>query len=182
MGLNQLHLKQVSSLQQYAYTLALAVVVLAVSAMSLPALAGEKIRTVDGYAVEGHDPVAYFTDSKPTVGKDEFTAEHEGAKYRFASAANRDKFVADPAKFAPQYGGYCAFGAAMARKFPGDPNAWHIADNKLYLNLNKDVQSSWLKDTDGFIRGADNNWPLIAEVADSELEKNQPAGTTTGAQ
>lgn len=154
----------------------------AIAVVTQPASAASEVNIVDGYAVHGHDVVAYFTEGKPVAGKDDFTAEHDGATYRFASAANRDRFNSDPAKYAPQYGGYCAFGTAMGRKFDGDPNAWSIVDGKLYLNLNKDIQARWKKNVPGFIRGADNNWPKIRTVADADLEKTPPAGVTQGAQ
>ena len=154
----------------------------AIAVLPVPLQAAEEVNIVNGAAVHGFDVVAYFTDGKPTEGKAEFTAEHDGATYRFASAENRDKFAADPAKYAPQYGGYCAFGTAMGRKFDGDPQAWKIVDDKLYLNLNKDVQQRWVADIAGFVRGANNNWPIIQSVADAELEKAQPAGVTIGAQ
>lgn len=150
--------------------------------ISSPASAASEVNIVDGYAVHGHDVVAYFTQGKPVAGNDRFTARYQGADYRFASAANRDRFKADPARYAPQYGGYCAFGAAMGRKFNGDPNAWKIVDDKLYLNLNKSVQERWSKDIPGFVRGADNNWPLIRSITDASLEAKTPAGVTQGAQ
>lgn len=122
-----------------------------------------------GIGVQGHDPVAYFTVGKPTKGSEEFQAAHEGVVYRFASAANRDTFVANPAKYAPQFGGFCAMGARMGKKFDGDANAWHIADGKLYLNLNKDVQSAWLKDVPGNNKTAEANWPKIATKTPKSL-------------
>ena len=153
----------------------------------VPATAGlataeTEVNIVEGYAVHGYDVVAYFTQGKPVVGDDRFTAQYEGATYRFASAEHRDTFTADPALYAPQYGGYCAFGTAMGRKFDGDPNAWAVVDGKLYLNLNKNVQARWKEDVPGFIRGAENNWPLIRSVADANLEASAPAGVTIGAQ
>jgi len=146
------------------------------------ATAETEINIVDGYAVHGYDVVAYFKEGKPVIGDDRYTAEHDGATYRFASADHLDAFKNNPDKFAPQYGGYCAFGAAMGRKFDGDPNAWAIVDDKLYLNLNQKVQERWKEDVPGFIKGADNNWPLIRSVADSSLEASSPAGVTIGAQ
>ncbi|AOW11643.1 hypothetical protein LPB72_19265 [Hydrogenophaga crassostreae] len=122
-----------------------------------------------GIGVQGHDPVAYFTAAAPTKGKAEFQAAHEGVVYRFASAANRDTFVANPAKFAPQFGGFCAMGATMGKKFDGDPTAWHIADGKLYLNLNADVQKSWLADVPGNNKIANANWPKIATQTPKSL-------------
>ena len=153
----------------------------------VPATAGlataeTEVNIVEGYAVHGYDVVAYFTQGKPVAGDDRFTAQYEGATYRFASAEHRDSFIADPAQYAPQYGGYCAFGTAMGRKFDGDPNAWAVVDGKLYLNLNKNIQARWKKDVPGFIRGAENNWPLIRSVADASLEASPPAGVTIGAQ
>jgi YHS domain-containing protein len=114
-----------------------------------------------GLALKGYDPVAYFTDKKPIPGKAEFTARHEGATYRFASAANRDAFAADPAKYAPQYGGYCAYGMASGYKAPIEPDAWTVVDGKLYLNYNQSVRSRWASDIPGYPRKADSNWPTV---------------------
>ena len=143
-------------------------------------LVGE-VNVNEGYAVHGYDVVAYFTAGRPTEGDDRYTAEHQGAQYRFASAENRDRFLGDPALYTPQYGGFCAFGTSVGRKFDGDPHAWRIVDGKLYLNLNKKVQARWLQDPEGYIRGADHNWPIIANVPDAELEASPPAGLTQGA-
>jgi len=110
------------------------------------------------------------------------TYDYAGATWQFASAADRDAFAPDPARYTPQYGGYCAFGTAMGRKFDGDPQAWAIVDDKLYLNLNKDVQARWKGNVPGFVKGAENNWPLIRSVADTSLEASPPAGVTLGAQ
>jgi YHS domain-containing protein len=114
-----------------------------------------------GLALKGYDPVAYFTDGKPVQGKAEFTARHDGATYRFATAANRDRFAADPAKYAPQYGGYCAFGMAGGYKAPIEPDAWTVVDGKLYLNYNQSVRSRWSTDVPGYVRKADANWPTV---------------------
>lgn len=114
-----------------------------------------------GLALQGYDPVAYFTERKPVAGKPEFTATHEGAIYRFSSAANRDAFAAAPAKYAPQYGGYCAFGAAEGYKAPIEPDAWTVVDGKLYLNYSQSVRRRWSSDIPGYIRKADQNWPAL---------------------
>lgn len=153
-------------------------------AITTPATAAQEVNIVDGYALQGFDPVAYFTVGVPTPGNSEFKAEHDGATYRFASAENRDLFNADPEKYAPQYGGFCAFGAAMGRKFGADPQAWRIVDGKLYLNLNKEIQKRWVADIPGFIRGADHNWDIIETIEDAKLadEKIAPKGLTIGAQ
>jgi YHS domain-containing protein len=123
--------------------------------------AGENNVDSSGLALKGYDPVAYFTEKKPVPGKAEFTARHEGATYRFASAANRDTFAAAPQEYAPQYGGYCAFGMASGYKAPIEPDAWTVVDGKLYLNYNQSVRSRWSSDIPGFVRKADANWPTV---------------------
>ena len=90
------------------------------------------------------------------------TATNAGLTWRFANAAHKAAFEKEPAKYLPQYGGFCAMGAHMGKKFDGDPKAWHIADGKLYLNLNADVQAAWLKDVPGHNQSADAKWPGIA--------------------
>lgn len=112
-----------------------------------------------GAAIRGYDPVAYFTEGKPVKGKTEFTQQWKGATWRFASAANRDRFAAAPEKYAPQYGGYCAFGVASGYAVKTESDAWSVVENKLYLNYDRNVQASWVKDTPGYIRKADANWP-----------------------
>lgn len=114
-----------------------------------------------GLALKGYDPVAYFTENKPVPGRADFTALYEGATYRFASAANRDAFAAAPEKYAPQYGGYCAFGLASGYKAPIEPDAWTVVDGKLYLNYNQSVRSRWSSDIPGYVRKADANWPTV---------------------
>jgi len=114
-----------------------------------------------GLALKGYDPVAYFADSRPVPGRPEFTARHEGATYRFASAASRDLFLAAPARYAPQYGGYCAYGMASGYKAPIEPDAWTIVEGKLYLNYSQSVRSRWSSDIPGYIRKADANWPSV---------------------
>jgi YHS domain-containing protein len=118
---------------------------------------------VKGVAVGGYDPVAFFTAGKPTPGKVEFTHEHEGAVWRFASAANRAAFTADPAQYAPQYGGYCAWAVSQGYTAKGDPNAWSIVGDKLYLNYNKAVQLSWEVRKASNIKNGDSNWPAVLD-------------------
>lgn len=112
-------------------------------------------------AVSGYDPVAYFTEGKPVKGDAKFEITHEGAKWRFASAANRDRFVADPKRYAPQYGGYCAWAVSQGSTASADPMQWKIVNDKLYLNYNADVQKKWETDIPGLIRQADRNWPAV---------------------
>lgn len=116
---------------------------------------------VPGVAVGGYDPVAYFADGKPKRGSQKFSLEHNGAQWRFASEANRDSFKANPAKYAPQYGGYCAWAVSRGYTAKGDPNAWKIVNGKLYLNYNQSVQTTWAKDTPGNIAKGDANWPTV---------------------
>ena len=116
---------------------------------------------VKGVAVGGYDPVAYFTDGKPVKGSKDLTTEYEGVTWRFASAANRDAFKANPAKYAPQYGGYCAYAVAKGSTAKGDPQAWTIHDGKLYLNFDKRVRATWAKDIPGNVKKADANWPAV---------------------
>ena len=121
-------------------------------------------------AIQGYDPVAYFTNEKPTKGSSDFTATYKNAIYHFSSEENRDLFRASPAKYAPQFGGFCAFGVTKGRKFDTDPTAWRVVDGKLYLNLNKDVQKVWLEDVPGYITNANQTWPTIKSFTDSALE------------
>jgi YHS domain-containing protein len=112
-------------------------------------------------AVSGYDPVAYFTDGRPVVGSKDFTASWKGAEYRFASAANRDRFKADPARYAPQYGGYCAWAVSQGYTASADPKVWKIVDGRLFLNYSAEVGAKWAKDAAGNIRKADANWPKV---------------------
>ena len=114
-----------------------------------------------GVAIEGTDPVAYFTDGKPVEGSSEFEHEWMGATWRFASAEHRDRFAAEPEKYAPQYGGYCAWAVAQGYTAKIDPEAWKVVDGKLYLNYSKDVQAQWQSDVPGNIAKGDANWPAI---------------------
>lgn len=114
-----------------------------------------------GLAIHGFDPVAYFVAKKPVQGSAKHSLVHEGATYRFSSAANMKSFQANPAKYLPAYGGYCAYGVAVGAKFDGDPRFWKIVDGKLYLNLNADIQKTWLKDVPGNIEKAGKNWKKI---------------------
>ena len=121
-------------------------------------------------AIGGYDTVAYFTAGKAQPGTSDFTATYKNAIYQFSSAENRDLFRENPEKFAPQYGGFCAFGVSMERKFDVDPKAFKIVDNKLYLNLNSDVQKRWLTDTAGYIDTANDNWTSIKDKTDEQLK------------
>ena len=115
----------------------------------------------DGVALKGYDTVAYFTEGRPVMGSTEFQHEWMGAKWQFSSAANRNLFAADPMKYAPQYGGYCAFGVSEGHKAKIDPHVWKIVEGKLYLNYDAGVGEKWRQDIPGRIAKADQNWPKV---------------------
>lgn len=131
------------------------------------AFAGEQYIDKTGFAVSGYDVVSYFDiaqaavgspQAAPAVGKSSITAEYNGATFAFATEANRDRFVADPAGFAPQYDGHCAYGIAKGGKVPGNPTLWRIVDGKLYLNITKNVVSFWEEDIPGNLKLSKKNW------------------------
>ena len=112
-----------------------------------------------GLAVKGYDVVAYFEQSEPHKGSTEFTFTWMSATWQFSSAKNRDLFMAGPEKYAPQFGGYCAWAVGHAYTADADPEAWKIVDGKLYLNYNKDVQKKWSTETTKWIEDGKKNWP-----------------------
>lgn len=146
------------SMQHFARIALLAVAFAAVSV----AWAGEYFER-DGVAIRGHDPVAYFKDGKPVKGSADHRVEHKGSVFLFASKANRDVFAAEPDKYAPQYGGFCAFGMASGYKAATDPAAFTVANGKLYLNYNSDVRKQWSADVPGFVAKADRQWPATSK-------------------
>lgn len=115
----------------------------------------------DGVAIKGYDPVAYFTEGAPREGKPEHMVEYKGAKWQFSSAENKAQFEANPEKFEPVYGGYCAYGVSQNYLVKIEPDAWSIHKGKLYLNYDKNVQKSWSENPDGYIQQADENWPAL---------------------
>jgi YHS domain-containing protein len=110
-------------------------------------------------ALSGYDSVAYFTENKPVKGKSAHSTQYKGAEWRFKSAEHLALFVVDPNKYAPQYGGYCAWAAAHNSASKGDPLAWTIYEDKLYLNYDKDIRVLWLADIVDKIAAADTIWP-----------------------
>jgi YHS domain-containing protein len=113
-----------------------------------------------GPALQGFDPVAYFTEGAPREGDARYTHEWNGAIWRFASAENRHRFQAEPERFAPQYGGYCAFAMSGGSFSPGDANRWRIVDGKLYLNANRFAQTLWEANIPRRVIDADGHWPV----------------------
>jgi YHS domain-containing protein len=122
------------------------------------------VNTERGLAIKGYDPVSYFTTGKPTPGLAQYSTTYKGATYRFASAANRDQFIAAPEKFVPQYGGYCAYAISLNKIADIDPDQWAIVNNKLYLNNGFFAQSLWSLDKSGNIVNGDHNWPLVPKL------------------
>ena len=126
--------------------------------------------TFNDRAVSGYDTVAYFTQGKPVKGSKKFKTEYMDAEWRFSSQENLDLFLGDPAKYAPQYGGYCAWAMGGAengtRGFTasGDPEVWRVVDGKLYLNYDKKVSEKWVVDIPGFIEKADRFYPETVDL------------------
>lgn len=122
-----------------------------------------------GLVIRGYDPVAYFAEGKAVAGRPEYSAEFEGGNYLFATAANRDAFTAEPGKYAPQYGGYCAYGVAVGKKFDVDAGSWRIVDGRLYFNLNPMILEKWGADLADYLHQSEENWPKIRNREPSEL-------------
>ena len=144
---------------------AIAVAVLVgLAAGSLTASAKGPINTIGspGVAIKGFDPVAYFVSGGPKKGKKEFSLSHAGVEWRFASAENKALFVANPAKYKPAYGGYCAYGVAQGYKVKIEGNAWAIRSGKLYLNYDRGIQRRWNKRPGTYVKVANKKWPRLS--------------------
>lgn len=113
------------------------------------------------FAINGYDAVAYHEQQRPVKGKSKFTAEWDGATWRFASAENRDRFASAPQRWAPEYGGYCAWAVSNGYTAKTDPDAWTIHEGKLYLNYSIGVRSKWSEDIPGNVKRGDANWPGV---------------------
>jgi YHS domain-containing protein len=129
---------------------------------SVPALAGDYFE-VDGLALRGYDPVAYIEVHRPTPGKPEHAIVHKGSRFLFASAENQRKFAADPERYAPQFGGFCALGTANGYKVATEPDAFAVVNGKLYLNYNRQVLDLWTEDQASYIERAERNWPEVSK-------------------
>ncbi|WP_299561564.1 YHS domain-containing (seleno)protein [uncultured Sulfitobacter sp.] len=152
---------------RFAVSLAAAITALT---LARAAFAGDQYVDETGYAASGYDVVAYFdlpqnpvgqTQTAPVPGDKTITADHNGATFAFASHENRDRFLADPAQYAPQYDGHCAYGVAKGGKVPGNPTLWRIVDGKLYLNITENVAGFWHEDIPGNLNLSEGNWPDI---------------------
>jgi hypothetical protein len=132
-------------------------------AAALPVFAQSKSDSINkdgsGVAIKGFDPVAYFTQSKPVKGSPAFSYQWMNSTWRFVSGENRDEFARTPEKYAPQYGGYCAYGVSQGHTAPIDPEAWTIVEGKLYLNYSKGVKKTWSEAIPKHIEEANRNWP-----------------------
>ncbi len=120
-------------------------------------------------ALSGYDAVSYFTGKEPVRGSGMHTHRYKGQDYLFASAESLNEFKKNPEKYLPQFGGFCAFGAAMGKKFHADPTVYSVVSGKLYLNLNKDIQMKWNEKQAQMIKDADKNWKEIRTVAADKL-------------
>ena len=130
---------------------------------AVPARAVDAVNTgfFGNTAIKGFDPVAYFHMNEPVKGSSEYTHEWMGAVWHFASAENRDTFAANPERYAPQYGGYCAYAVSQGATANIDPNAFSIVEDKLYLNLSPEIRKRWAADRERYIAQADVNWPKL---------------------
>ena len=116
-----------------------------------------------GLALDGHDPVAFFTDARPVKGRPEYTARYQGAEYRFATMEHQAAFAADPAKYAPQFGGFCAYGLSRGHTASVEIDTWQIVDGRLLLNYNQSVRKQFDAERTENLRKADANWPGVVE-------------------
>jgi len=128
-----------------------------------------------GRAIKGYDAVSYFTEGAPREGNPEITLDWNGATWLFATEQNREAFKADPDRYAPQFGGYCAYAVAKGNPAQADPRIWAIVDDRLYLNLAPGVQEKWEADRTALIAGARNNWP---DVLKGPAKQGQKAGAS----
>ena len=127
----------------------------------LSVLAIEPVHNDSGLAISGYDPVAYFTEQRAVWGNSKYSHQWQGVTWQFDSNANKELFISAPMKYAPQYGGYCAYAAAKGSIAPGDPNAWTITDNKLYLNYSPAIKQRWSENIQGYTARANKKWPRL---------------------
>ena len=137
----------------------------AIALLSASAIAGDLVNVAGASkaAVSGYDTVAFFADSKAVNGSPFISAEYQGATYFFASEEHKALFTAHPEKYAPQCGGFCAYGVGLGKLFPVDINTWQVRNGKLYLNLNPDILKKFNADFEGNVATADKNWPELVK-------------------
>ena len=146
----------------FRFTLKLLAVFLLLLFTTLHASAKSPISaSKNGVAIDGYDAVAYFTQGSPVLGSDKFTHRWQGADWQFVNEKHRDTFAADPEKYAPQYGGYCAYAMSDGGFAAGDGERWRVVDDKLYLNSNWFAEKLWQREIPGNIRDANGHWPKV---------------------
>jgi hypothetical protein len=146
--------------------MAVVVTLLLAGCAATPGLVSQKepvapLNSENGVALKGYDAVAYFADKSPKKGSDQITYAWDGLTWKFVSEGNRKQFAAQPAHYAPQYGGYCAFAVSRGLIADVDPNSWAVVDDRLYLNNNAFAHQLWSEDRPGNISAGDRNWPLV---------------------
>lgn len=139
----------------------LSLIIFALAATAASAGPQPAVNLSRGLALRGYDAVAYWTDGRPVRGAATFTHRWNGAEWRFSSLANRDAFAKNPARYAPRFGGYCAYAVSRGYTADGDPLAWRIVDGHLYLNYSKRAQELWEEDIPGNIAKGTRNWPGV---------------------
>ena len=125
---------------------------------SVGMFAGAPVYTTERGALDGYDPVAFFVEGRPVAGEDAHSMQWRGSRWKFSSAQNLERFRRDPEAFAPQYGGYCAYGMANGYTARTDPDTWTIVDGRLYLNFDADVKAQWQAERAPMIERADEHW------------------------
>ena len=138
-------------------------VFLALAALSSVAPAKELLNLENGVAIQGYDPVAFVADKRPVKGNAQFQSEYRNAKYCFASAEHKAAFDKEPAKYEPQFGGYCAYGASRGKTVPIKIETWEILNGRLLLQYDLEVKSKFDKDPQGTLKKADENWPGLVD-------------------
>jgi YHS domain-containing protein len=123
----------------------------------------EEVFVSHSQAIRGYDAVAYFTEGKPVKGNEKLSLQWKNATWLFSSKENLDAFSKEPEKYAPQFGGYCAYGMSEGHKAPTDPNAWTIVEGKLYLNYSPKVKEMWIKNPSERIEMANKNWTTLKD-------------------
>ncbi len=147
-------------------TLCLVTLTVALVALPFASIAAFEYSTP---GVSGYDLVSFHTGEKPQRGNGNHKATHDGVDYLFVNEANKKTFERNPERYLPAYGGYCAYGVSVKKKFVGDPDVWRIVDGRLYLNLDTKIQNTWSKDIKGNIRKSEANWPKIEHADPAAL-------------
>ena len=117
----------------------------------------------NGIAIQGYDPVAFFTDNRPVKGNAQFQSEYRGAKYYFVSSEHKAAFDKEPAKYEPQFGGYCAYGVTRSTRAPIKIEAWQIVNGRLLMQYDLDIKNKFNQDQQGMLKKADENWPGLVD-------------------